>query len=468
MVTGKLSLQLYDKHHKLKKSMTKHNTITPLGKAAALAAGLSGLYDYCGLYGAGVQKGIDTGDYSSSSTNPDTNPPTKPSTGVVTMKLTSVQSSNFAGKSFMSLEDSEVLGYASTDTETGVDAKQGIRQTAYDSGSNALVGSPTREVARFAWTGIEGSLNTIGMFIPPLAIEHLADSYDETAATPNKTDNTNKFIVPGDAGVTGANIAIGASHDKLLDLATLSLSDFVPGTPALALNTKTGRCAFEFGNYIITFTPDRGLQTDGTATQHVSVYNKTNNVFYHQSLTGFDYARIAGFIISNNTLYAVVGTGTPDVYSVAVSDSALTLTAVTASTVLNSAWSAEISTGLKYAFCPVQIGTDTYTYVFSGWLESSGSTFSQFDNYIIKDMVNQTPDEKYKAPQVANTWQSSTYLAAGVFLNCLYEITADGLYIAPAGQFGNMFSYFDLGETWTIATTDTLQVSYFYELEEQQ
>lgn len=466
-MTGKLTLQLYDKQHKLKKSLTKHNTITSLGKAAALAAGLSGLYDYCNLYGAGVQKGIDTGDYSSSSTDPDVYPPTKPATGVVTMKLTSVQSSDFADKSFVSLEDSEVLGYASSDTETSSDAKQGIRQTAYDSSSNALVGSPTREVARFAWTGIEGSLNTIGMFIPPLAIEHLVDSYDSSSESPGMTDNTNKFIVPGDAGVTGANIAIGASHDKLLDLSTLNLSDFAPDTAELPLNTKTGRCAFEFGDYIITFTPDRGIQTDLTATQHVSVYNTTNNVFYHQSLTGFDYARIAGFIISNNTLYAVVGAGTPDVYSVAVSDSALTLTSVTASTVLNSAWSTEISTGLKYAFCPVQIGEETYTYVFTAWIESSGSAIEFFDNYIIKDMVNQVPDENYKAPQVANTWQSSTYHAAGVFLNCIYNIDSDGLYIAPAGQFGNLFSYFDLGETWTIATTDTLQISYFYELEEQ-
>jgi hypothetical protein len=38
--------------------------------------------------------------------------------------------------------------------------------------------------------------------------------------------------------------------------------------------------------------------------------------------------------------------------------------------------------------------------------------------------------------------------------------------IIPAGQIGKVYSYFDLEQTWTINATDTVKVTYTYELTE--
>ena len=479
MIRGIVELDVFDSTGKLKKHIKKHNTVTQLGKMAALTRGVAGLFDYCSLYGAGVQKTLDTGDYINAYTpsfaTELTTPPTKPTSAVVTCKLTSRQASQFAGHSQVALADSEILGYCSSEIATSLDVKQGIRVNARNANADMIVASDKRQAARYSWTGIEGNLNTIAMFIPPLAIQQLADSYNTADAT-NKTSGFTGFIPTGDANVTGKKIAIGANHNKLLDLEQLTLADFTPGTSAVAPASSFGRNAFEFGNYIITFAPCTGSITNYSrqyTQQKVTVYNKNNNAFYAQNLIDTS-SLIYGFFVNSNTLYAIVG---GNVYSCAVTDSAITLTQVTAAIYVDSSWLVQYSSKPTWAFIPVQQGSTYYTYCIV--VDKANTTANC---YLMDDLINAAAD-RYIAPgttsngteySTGSVIQAYDVCHGGVYLNCLYEIETTvnngtlGMYIAPAGQWGNLFSYFDLEETVEIGTADTVQLTYYYQLEDQQ
>lgn len=453
---GKVSLTLLDKNGTVKKTKCKHNTITALGKMAALTNGVANLTDYCNLYGASVAKPHETGDKGM----------TKTSTSVVKIVLTNKQASSFEGKSFESLADSEIIGYATSATEnTGV-AKEGIRVSARNEQLDVLVANQTRDGVRFSWTGIEGNLNSIGMFIPPLAIMQCCDSTDTTAA--EYTTASTQFITTGDGSVPADCIAIGPSLTKLLNLKTLTISDFVPGTRAVPASLS-GRCAFYFGDYIITFcpTPDKS-----SSVQLLTVYNTKTEVYYTVSLSSYVSSSYipSGFIIKNNELYMIGLINSAAVYKVTVTDSGMTFSSYSDwSSVINANW-ISINTSPfkrnKWGFVPVQVGNETYTYCIDNYYEN---TASENDCYIIKDMQTQSPSNNYIAPHVtgAYVYSNITHNVGGVYLNTIYNIDTTGLYVAPVGQYGNLFSYFDLAETWEIASTDTLQLSYFYELEDR-
>ena len=448
---GKVSLTLLDKDGTVKKTKCKHNTITALGKMAALTNGIANLTDYCNLYGASVAKPRETGD---TGTN-------KSSTSVVKIVLTNKAAASFEGKSFESLEDSEIIGFATSATETTSAAKEGIRVSARNEQLDILVANQTRDGVRFSWTGIEGSLNSVCMFIPPLAIMQCCDNTDTTAA--QYTTVSTQFITTGDSSVPADCIAIGPSLTKLLNLKTFTISDFVPGTRAVP-TTDFGRSAFYFGDYIITFCPSQ--------SRIVTVYNAKTEVYYtvdvSSSLSSLTF--IPGFIIKNNELYmiGIVNRSTAAAYKVAVTDSVMTFTSYTdLYNIINASWITIYSSyySNKWSFVPVQIGNEMYTYCIVSYYTGDSSEINCF---IIKDMQAQSPDNKYIAPYVrCRQGTPNVSMVGGVYLNTIYCIDYKGLYVAPVGQYGNLFSYFDLAETWEIASTDTLQLSYFYELEDR-
>ena len=450
---GKVSLTLLDKNGTVKKTKCKHNTITALGKMAALTNGVANLTDYCNLYGASVAKPHETGDKGM----------TKASTSVVKIVLTNKQAASFEGKSFESLEDSEIIGFATSATEnTGV-AKEGIRVSARNEQLDVLVANQTRDGVRFSWTGIEGNLNSVCMFIPPLAIMQCCDNTDTT-----KAEYTTQFITTGDASVPADCIAIGPSLTKLLNLKTFTISDFIPGTRAVP-TSLSGRCAFYFGDYTITFCP--------FSSMIVTVYNTKTKVYYTVDVSSSisSVLCVAGFIIKNNELYMIgieyETAYKATAYKVTVTDSEMTFALYSDSTnIINTNWiSVQTQYGDTYntwSFVPVQIGNEVYTYCIDSYYANAES---QNDCFIIKDMQAQSQDNKYIAPHVtgAYVYSNITHNVGGVYLNTIYHIDTKGLYVAPVGQYGNLFSYFDLAETWAIASTDTLQLSYFYELEDR-
>lgn len=458
---GKVSLTLLDKNGTVKKTKCKHNTITALGKMAALTNGIANLTDYCNLYGASVAKPHETGDKGM----------TKAATSVVKIVLTNKQASSFEGKSFESLADSEIIGYATSATEnTGV-AKEGIRVSARNEQLDVLVANQTRDGVRFSWTGIEGSLNSIGMFIPPLAIMQCCDSTNTTAA--EYTTVSKQFITTGDGSVPADCIAIGPSLTKLLNLKTLTISDFVPGTRAVPASVS-GRCAFYFGDYIITFCPTRD---NSESVQLLTVYNIKTDVYYTVDVSSSisSVLCVSGFIIKNNELYMIgieyETAYKATTYKVTITDSETTFALYSDSTnIINANWiSIYTPSGVmynKWSFVPVQIGNETYTYCIDSYYKN---TDFQNDCFIIKDMQAQSQDNKYIAPHVtgAYVYSDTPRNVGGVYLNTIYHIDITGLYVAPVGQYGNLFSYFDLEGTWEIAPTDTLQLSYFYELEDR-
>ena len=458
MIRGELELQLLDKSGNVKNSIKKHNTVTDLGKMACLTRGIAGLFDQCNQYGAGVQKGYESGDYTNY---------TKPANSAVKLLLTDLNATEFAGKSVKMIDDENIIGYGFEDVAASADPKQGIRQNVTDSNNNIIVGTPTRSAAKWAWTGIEGNLKTVVMQIPPMSILHKIND-DNTAGT--ITD----FVPEGFDGVPYGYIATknASGIGRLINLDTLTLSDFTPSGNTLAINGKSTRSGFEFGNYIITFPHTCSVYT--AVENYITVYNKSTQAKYTvDPSTTFSGYYCMGFIIKNNTLYAVtmmynrsVTTAYFKVFSVVVSDVSLTVTEVTADDVLDSSWRVfyNVQNGYYYSnnfnFVPVKLDNDSEykTYCIGNSVTKS---------YLVADLVTETPSTAAEAPALG------TALTAGVYRNRLYTILravdswlGAGMFITPAGQFGNIFSYFDLEETWTITAADTLQVTYTYTLED--
>ena len=472
-ISGKVDLCLFDKDGNIKHKKTRHNTITELGKMATLTRGLAGLADYCDLYGAAVAKGRETGDEST----------VKPEGGTVKIVLTSKTATELAGKSYEALEDSEVLGYATTATSASSNPKEGIRVAARNAQLAMTVASQTRAGMRFSWSGIEGNLNTIGMFIPPLSITHLADSTDTTS--PDYTSLYTQFIPGGQADVPANCIAIGSSKNKLLNLETLTLADFTPGSTSLKA-TVAGRCAFNWGDYIITFTPMQGeidsynqsaqppVSFNAAAIPPITVYNKVTGASYTTEI-GSSFV-VYGFTVNNNKLYVIGKDTDVKVYECTVTDTAITTSNTSPYTlIVKQEWISQ-QTGYfgaynDYGFVPIQIADKYYTYCINTYLNYGEDVNYTHDCYIVSNLSTQAPDEKYLAPHVygCNYYSNSNVLqgVGGVYLNSTYYIKSEGMYISPAEQFGNLFSYFDLAETWAIAAADTLQISYYYELEDR-
>lgn len=457
-IRGKVALSLIDQSGKVKRTKTKHNTITELGKMAALTRGVAGLTDYCELYGAAVAKGRETGDKSL----------IKPAGSTVKIVLTSRQATEFENASFAALADNEILGYATTATAATGTAKEGIRVTARNAQLAQLVASQTRAGMRFSWTGIEGNLNTIGMFIPPLAISHLVDNTDESA-TPDHTTVTSQFLLTGQASVPADCIAIGSSRNKLLNLNSLTLADFTPGSSNIKPG-YAGRSAFYWGDYIITFTPLPGATSQSSSfKQAVTVFNTSTNASYTQLIVS-DSFTLAGFTVENNKLYAIgLNSTTFNAYECTVTDSEIQTSLIqNIAFIANPGWLTRVSSPVnhnKYGFVPVQIGDKYYTYCIDAYIEDIRN---EINCYLVPDLSVQGPSNNCLAPYVYGSYMytNMTHHVGGIYLNTLYNIDDAGLYIAPAGQFGNLFSYFDLEETWEIAASDTLQLSYFYELED--
>lgn len=477
-IRGKVDLCLLDKDGNIKHKLTKHNTITELGKMATLTRGLAGLADYCDLYGAAVAKGRETGDESV----------VKPASGTVKIVLTSKTAAELEGKSYEALEDSEILGYATSATSASSDTKEGIRVTARNAQLAMTVASQTRAGMRFSWSGIEGNLNTIGMFIPPLSIAHLVDNTD--TASPDYITCVTQFLPSGQAGVPADCIGLGTSKggdsdiNKLLNLETLTLADFVPGTTDLQV-TRAGRCAFNWGDYIISFTPMPGvltgynpsswppLQWNLYTVPPITVYNRVTQAAYTTSI-GSSFS-VYGFTVENNKLYAIGKESEVTVYECTVTDTEITTSKIASyAFIVKPDWISQKSQSSlyynDYGFVPVQLGDKYYTYCINTYLPYGPSDVSHIhDCYIVSDLSAQGPNERYLAPHVygCNDYSSSFDGAGGVYLNTLYYVGDNGLYVSPAGQFGNLFSYFDLEETWEIAAADTLQISYYYELEDR-
>lgn len=476
MIRGELTLKHIDKDGHVLHSLTKHNNVTVLGKMGALTRGIAGLFDQCNQYGASVQKGLESGDHTSY---------VKPSNSAIKLLLTSLQASSLNGKSFEIIDDSDILGYGFEDVTQSSNPKQGVRQNATDDQGNIIVANATRAAGKWAWSGIEGNLNSIVMQTPPFAAYHKID--DDTQ------QSMIRFIPEGFAGVPAGYIAVGNSTDgfnKLLNLATLQLSDFEPSSYSITDTDYGVRSGFKFGDYTITFIPVRDGYNDLTKNL-VTVFNRQTQAAYTVALNSLVSGLwAAGFTVKNNNLYLIggvynSGSSPLSVYQVTLTDSAMSLTAVTASDVVDSSWWSFISPSNyynfnKFSFVPVQNGTsgEYYTLCFP---TNNGTTGVDTTTYIVKDLSTETSSTAtvmpYFAGRIFTGGGGTNYLgnALSVYCNCVINVFAGngytsafdyGFYVVPEGQFGNVFSYFDTEQTWVIAAADTLQVTYTYTLED--
>lgn len=475
MIHGELTLQHINKDGHVLHSKTKHNQVTTLGKIGVLARGIAGLFDQCNQYGASVQKGLEAGDY---------NDYAKPANSAIKLLLTSLQASSLAGKSFEVISDSDILGYGFEDVVQSSNPKQGVRQNATDAQGNIIVANATRAAGKWTWSGIEGNLNSIVMQTPPFAVYHKIDDDTQLSMT--------RFIPEGFAGVPAGYIAVGNSTDgftKLLNLATLQLSDFEPSSYNITDTEYGVRSGFKFGNYTITFIPVRDGYNDLTKNL-VTVFNRQTQAAYTVALNSLVSGLwAAGFTVKNNNLYLIggvynSGSSPLSVYQVTLTDSAMSLSAVTASDIVDSSWWRFIHSNYydfnKFSFVPVQNGTagEYYTLCFP---TNNGTTGVGTTTYIVKDLSIETASTATVMPYFAGRINTNSIgsdrlsNALSVYCNCVINVYTGngytsafdyGFYVSPEGQFGNVFSCFDLEETWTIAAADTLQVTYTYTLED--
>lgn len=419
-IRGRVIVEHRNKDGRLLNYVNKHNTITELGKAASLFFGVSAL----GIPNA-VQPGLVYPDFNSAgSTNQDNQGQTKNEDTVVECDLLETSAATIAASSRPELfvpEDNDVLGFAKEKTATGsLAAKEGIRVPPQNSSKQIITATAEGNTASFSfrWTDIEGDLRTVTMKIPSLLLVHTLPSMFSQSYT---------FIPEQHNGVpTGKIVAGGASYNKLLDLSTDAITDF---TPTGSYSSVTRWCGLKFGDYLIECLTDQ-----------VRVTNTVNGTTYTENWSG-----LRGAWTENGTLYLLTYTSrTFTCYSATVSDSAITATVVTLADHVASTWQ------------------NQYLYV-AGLSDDSVVILSYVDG-----MANDVPAKiVQKLTDTTPIWSATfnaDFSTMCVYLDNIINLTDSS--ISPAGQFGILFSYLDLESSWPINATDTVTVTYTYELEE--
>lgn len=416
---GIVTVEHRDKNGILKHYINKHNTITELGKSSALFFGVSAL----------AMNSFDTPKITTGYPKPclemlvDSSTYTVLKYGVVECQLLADTAASISAKDKPAMfvpSSSNLIGFAgkkvSGDT---LDSKEGIRV------DTEVFGTSFNGVKlSFMWEGLEGDINTVGMKIAPTAIFHTIDNFFNT---------TYHYIPQKQNGVPLHSIAAGgASYNRLLDLDSLSLSSFAPTG---SFDGEVALCTLEYNGYTIE-----------CLTDELRVTNNANNATYTETWTG-----IKGIFVKNNVLYAYTfSNNTNTLYSLTVSDSATSSTIISdITTVINSA---HLSSGIIVnKLCGLADGVVYYEY---------NNGMGGFECRVVPDI---TKADYYK---IQMPFTFDTYAGPGTKVYCGNLIFETYNRVVPADQIGWMFSYFDLGETWTVETTDTVTVKYQYELTE--
>lgn len=417
-IQGRVIVEHRNKDGKLLNFIDKHNTITELGKAASLFFGVSAL----GIPNA-VQPGFVYPDENNAGSSSDS-VQTKNANTVVECELLATQASDIAAASLPSLfvpDDNDIIGFAKEKTvATSLAAKEGIRVAPQNSNRQIITATAAGNTASFGfrWTGIEGTLHTVIMNIPGVIIKH---------TMPNMFDWNYTFIPEQHNGVpTGKIAAGGAGYNKLLDLSTDAITDF---TPTGSYSSVTRWCGLEFGDYLVECLADQ-----------IRVTNTLNGTTYTENWSG-----LRGAWLEGSTLYILTYSGSFTCYSATVSDSEITATIVTLADHVASTW--QIS---SYYFAGLSDGS----VVILGYVDS-------MQNRRPTKIVHRLTDTTAKI----ETQDLVGYRAFCVYFDNIIAYS-DTSAIIPAEQFGWLFSYLDLESNWTINATDTVTVTYTYELEE--
>jgi hypothetical protein len=419
-IRGYVTVEHRDKNGLLKHHISKHNTITELGKSSALFFGTSALAatsfstpktktgypqpskymmgDYVSMIGAVPQK-----------------------TDTVECLLLSDTAASIAAKDNPELfnpSPTNIIGFANSKVAGDtLSTGEGIRTDA----NVDILGS--KVVLKYSWeNGLTGDVNTIGMRLPLITILHNITNFFNTSY---------HYIPQKQNGVPVHAIAAGgASYNRLLDLDTLSLSDF---TPAGSFDNVVAICTLEYNGYTVEMI-----------TNKLRVTNNSNSVTYEETWTG-----IRGLFVRNNNLYAyVVSGGSGTLYKLTLTDSQTASTAISdISSVLNSEWQTVVS-NLQSYLCGLADGS----FLFAQYKSDSGSNWL----YFVPDTAAST---KYFVYSGLSAVTAFTTYCGNVIFESLNKII-------PAGQFGTFYSYFDLEQTWTIEATDTVKVTYIYDLTE--
>ena len=408
---GTVKVEHRDKNGRLKHYINKHNTITELGKASALFFGVTALADDNVTLSPKFVLGYPMPDEDMITSG------TMQKSGTVECLLLSDQASSIAAKDRPELfvpSASNIIGFAANKTTSDtLDSKEGIRVTT--SPASAL---GNKVQLAYYWEGLEGDVNTIGMRMPPFAIYHNISDFFNT---------TYNFIPQGQCDVPSHCIAAGGStYNRLLNLDSLSLSDFVPAGTADDTNVK---CVLEHNGYTIYFLYNE-----------IRVIKDSTGDTYTETWTG-----LKGLFIKSGVLYAYTRSGdTATLYSCTVSDNEITASPVSdPSTVINPEHMNAKMYGSYVNIYGVADGAIAYN------KEVQGS------QYLV-----------IAADIVAADYSIIYYSDITPFVVCGNIIYQDLNMISAAGQYGWLYSYFDLEQTWQIETTDTVKVSYTYELTE--
>lgn len=419
-IRGRVIVEHRNKDGRLLNYVNKHNTITELGKAASLFFGVSAL----GIPNA-VQPGLVYPDENNAGANASTDyVQTKTASTVVECELLATSAATIAASSRPELfvpDDNDVLGFAKEKTATGsLAAKEGIRVPPQNSSKQIITATAEGNTASFGfrWTGIEGVLHTVAMNIPGLMLKH---------TMPDMFNQNYTFIPEQHNGVPSGKIAAGgASYNKLLDLNTDAITDF---TPTGSYSSVTRWCSLKYGDYLIE-----------CLTGQVRVTNLTNGTTYTENWSG-----LRGAWLENGDLYFLTYSSSFTCYSATVSDSAITATVVTLADHVNAAWQSNY-----YYFAGLSDGS----VVLLGYTDSLNN---RQPTKIVHRLTDATA--KMETKDVYDKTLMCVYLDNIIEY---YDVSA----IIPAGQFGWLFSYLDLESNWPINATDTVTVTYTYELEE--
>lgn len=419
-IRGRVIVEHRNKNGRLLNYIDKHNTITELGKAASLFFGVSAL----GIPNA-VQPGIVYPDANNAGFGSSADyVQTKNADTVVECELLSTIASDIAASSLPSLfvpDNNDIIGFAKEKTAaTSLAAKEGIRVAPQNSNKQVITATAEGNTASFGfrWTGIEGTLHTVAMNIPGVILKH---------TMPDMFNQNYTFIPEQHNGVPAGKIAAGgSSYNKLLDLNTDAITDF---TPTGSYVSVTRWCGLKFGDYIIECLTDQ-----------IRVTNTVNGTTYTENWSGLHGAWIEG-----STLYIITYSSSFTCYSATVSDSAITATVVTLADHVASTWQ-----NANYYFAGLSDGS----VVLLGYIDSMSN---RQPTKIVHKLTDTTA--KMETRDVYDKALMCVYLD-----NIISYYTSSA--IIPAGQFGWLFSYLDLESNWTINATDTVTVTYTYELEE--
>lgn len=427
-IRGRVIVEHRNKNGRLLHFIDKHNTITELGKAASLFFGVSALGIPNDVRAGYVYPTVDgappiSNGYNYSGKGTDT---------VVECELLKTPAADIAAASLPSLfipADADIIGFAKEKTAAGsLAAKEGIRVVPQNSLKQLLAASASGNTASFGfrWTGIEGLLKTVLMKVPNLGLAHLL---------PSMLDTTYRFIPAGLNGVPNGKIAFGgASYSKLLDLETFAITDFTPVGSYAAPTTHWN--SLKFGDYVIE-----------SLEGQIRVINSLNGTTYTEN-----WSNLCGCWIEGTKLYAATGSNQSFVvYELTVDDSSITATIVTTADHIATSW----TNMYKLYIAGLSDGKVILAY-------STGTgTYSNTKTVLLENLLSTTELMKFYEYSRGEYINYNSYC---VYLDNYINLTPSR--IVPSGQLGWVFSYLDLESNWTINATDTVTVTYTYELEE--